>query len=122
MQVGQPVTGSIWQVGDRGPAVRDTDSFKFSLVANRTYRIEVRGTGESGIDVGGTLADPQLNVGRVVSGAVHYLQGVSADGGAGKNESYTFTATHTSDYFIEVYDGASPDEGGTYTVLVEEVS
>ena len=123
MQVSEHVPGNIWREGDRGPVIEDEDSFKIPLVANRTYHIEVRGTGENGVDVGGTLADPQFTLARIIDNVlISYLQGVSTDGGAGKNESYTFTATHTTDYYIEVYDGTSPDEGGTYTVIVQDVT
>ena len=123
MQVSEHVPGNIWREGDRGPVIEDGDSFKIPLVANRTYHIEVRGTGENGVDVGGTLADPQFTLARIIDNVIiSYLQGVSTDGGAGKNESYTFTATHTTDYYIEVYDGTSPDEGGTYTVIVQDVT
>ena len=123
MQVSQSVTGSLWREGDRGPVIRDTDSFKVPLVANRTYRVEVQGAGENGVDVGGTLADPQVTLARILpDNTISYLQDVSANGGTGKNESYTFTATHTTEYYIEVYDGSSPDKGGTYTVSVEDIT
>ena len=122
IKVDEHVTGSIWQEGERGPTIRDADSFRVSLVANRTYRLEVQGTGENGVDVGGTLADPQFTLARFIGFDISPFQGLGGDEGTGKNESYTFTATHTTDYYIEVYDGASPDEGGTYTVIVQDVT
>ena len=105
VEVGGSVTGDIEVPGDR-------DWFAVSLLAGRTYRIDLEGSGA------GALHDPYLY-------GVHDADGdllpgtTNDDGGAGYNSRVEFTATEDATYYVAA--GAYGSWRGDYTLSVEEV-
>ena len=106
--VDDTATGNIGTRGDR-------DWFAVELVADREYRIDLRGspTGD------GTLSDPYLRgiydaEGALISGTTN------DDGGADYNSRVTFTPTETGAYYIVA--GAYYTRQGTYELEVRDVS
>ena len=105
--VGGSATGEIETAGDR-------DWFAVTLEADRTYRIDLKGswTGD------GTLWDPYLR-------GVHDANGdriagtTDDDGGTGLNSRLLFTADEAGTYYVAA--GAFSSREGTYTLSVEEV-
>ena len=106
--VGGSATGEIDYANDR-------DWFAVTLVAGKTYRIDLEGspTGD------GTLSDPYLH-------GVHDADGdllagtTDDDGGAGVNSRVHFTAGADATYYVAA--GAYEDREGTYTLSVTEVT
>ena len=106
--VGASATGRIDYEDDR-------DWFKVTLVAGKTYRIDLEGspTGD------GTLSDPYLH-------GIHDANGdlvagtTNNDGGVGSNSIVFLTATADADHYVAA--GAHGDKEGTYTLSVTEVA
>ena len=107
--VGGSATGEITLTA--GP--RDHDWFAVSLVAGKSYRIEVRGS-ETG---DGTLADPIL-VG-MYDATGTFIGGGDDNGGAGRNSLKSFAPETTGTYHVAAR--AHGANTGTYTVAVNEV-
>ena len=107
--VGGSATGEITPTA--GP--RDHDWFAVSLVAGKSYRIEVRGS-ETG---DGTLADPIL-VG-MYDATGTFIGGGDDNGGAGRNSLKSFAPETTGTYHVAAR--AHGANTGTYTVAVNEV-
>ena len=110
VEVGGATTGDIHRNGD-------TDWFGASLIADRTYRIDVKG--DSSTDYGGTLANAGLTLydasGMAISGASNNA------GGDDNNARYIYRADDDETIYIEARD----DDGagvGTYTVALTDVS
>ena len=109
VEVGESVTGEIDYSNDR-------DWFAVTLVAGKTYQIDLEGS-ETG---GGTLPDPYLRGVHDADG--NLLPGTTDDdGGAGRNSYVEFTAAAAATYYVAAggYDG---NQEGTYTLSVVEDS
>ena len=104
--VGGTTTGEIEFGGDR-------DWFAVTLVAGKTYRIDLEGseTGE------GTLYDPYLRGIYGASGA-RYAGTTDDDGGEGRNSRVYFTAPYAGTYYVAA--GADGTGEGTYKLSVTE--
>ncbi len=106
--VGDTATGNIGTRGDR-------DWFAVELVADREYRIDLRGgpTGD------GTLRDPYLG-GIYDAGGALISGTANDDGGADYNSRVTFTARETGAYYIAA--GAFSGRLGAYELEVTDTS
>jgi len=89
----------------------DADWIAVDLVAGQQYTIAVAGTGA----LGTSNDDPYLRL-RDASGT---QIAEDDDGGPGRYSSYTFTATTTGTYYIDVQSWSNTDSG-TYGVSVTE--
>ena len=86
----------------------DTDWFKITLVAGKTYQFDA---------LGGTLADTYLRLRDSAGTSITF----DDDGGAGLNSRITFTATSGGTYFLSA--GSATSSGiGTYTVSAADVT
>ena len=109
VSVGGSATGEIESQGDR-------DWFAITLVAGRTYRIDLEGFQSDG----GTLGDPYLHGiydadGNLISGTANDDRGwLSFD------SQVTFTPTASGTFYIAA--GAYGSSQGTYTVSVTDVT
>lgn len=94
--------------------VNDTDWFKTTLVAGRTYRFDLDGsaTGQ------GTLVDPYMSV-RDATG----VRRVESDnGGAGLNSSFVYTAAVSGTHFLAAGAGYNPNGVGTYSARLTDIT
>jgi len=109
-------TGSVSVGGTRSGAIEaagDTDWFRITLTAGRTYRFDLEGLDTSR----GTLPDPFLRL-RDSSGASLTF---NDDGGTGDNSRITWPATLSGTYYLSV--GSSTTSGtGTYRVSAVDVT
>ncbi|HEY8616155.1 pre-peptidase C-terminal domain-containing protein [Phenylobacterium sp.] len=106
--VGAAVTGVIEAAGD-------TDWFRVSLVAGRSYRFDLEGAATGR----GTLADPVLEVRSSTGGLLQSFD----DGGAGQNSRGTFVASSSGAYYLSAgsYAGAAV-RTGSYRLAVTDLS
>ena len=106
--VGSSVTGDIETANDR-------DAYAVELVAGRTYRIDLEGSGTDK----GTLADPFLRWLRDATGTG--VTGTRDDnGGEGDNARQTFTPSESGTYYISAR--GLGDGVGTYTLTVTDAT
>ena len=107
--VGGSATGEIETAEDR-------DWFAVTLVADRTYRIDLEGQWTAGR---GTLRDPFLRGIHDENGTI--IAGTTDDDeGTGLNSEVTFTAPADGTYYVAA--GAWRDRTGTYTLSVTDVT
>ena len=106
--VGSSVTGDIETASDR-------DAYAVELVAGRTYRIDLEGSGTDK----GTLVDPFLRWLRDATGTG--VAGTRDDnGGEGDNARQTFTPAESGTYYISAR--GQGDGVGTYTLTVTDTT
>ena len=106
--VGGSVTGDVEFTGDR-------DWFAVTLMAGRTYRVDLEGSRTGG----GTLPDPYLRGVYDANGTL--IDGTANDdGGTGLNSRVTFTPDEAGTFYIAA--GAFRASQGTYTVSVIDVT
>jgi len=108
VSVGGSATGEI------APGSSDKDWFKVSLIAGRTYEIDLEGAATSA----GTLNNPFL---RGVYNSDGSPTGLSDDdSGVGSNAKLEFTAPTTGDYYLEAGSSGATD-AGTYRLSVSPI-
>ena len=105
--VGGTATGAI-------ETVNDTDWFKATLVAGRTYRFDLEGsaTGQ------GTLVDPYMSVRD--SAGVKRVE--SDNGGVGLNSSFAYTAAVSGTHYLATGAGFNPNGVGTYLMRLTDIT
>lgn len=106
VNVGGIVRGSIERAGD-------VDWFKVDLVADRVYRLELKGASSNS----GTLDDPYL---RIMNPGGAQIATVD-DGGVGLDSANSFKPSSTGTYYLSA-EGFEDDETGTYTIAVTDNS
>ena len=105
--VGGSATGEIETLGDQ-------DWFAVTLVADKTYQIDLKGS-----PTGNALGDPYLY-------GIHDVNGVlivgttDDDGGEGFDSRVEFTPVDAGTYYVAA-GGLDGDEVGTYTLSVAEI-
>ena len=105
--VGGSATGEIETLGDQ-------DWFAVTLVADKTYQIDLKGS-----PTGNALGDPYLY-------GIHDVNGVlivgttDDDGGEGFDSRVEFTPVDAGTYYVAA-GGLNGDEVGTYTLSVAEI-
>ena len=106
--VGGSATGEIETGNDR-------DWFAVELIANKTYRIDLKGsrTGD------GTLTDPFLR-GVYDDNGVRIAGTGNNNGGTGRNSQVEFTADDTGTYYVAA--GSNGNQEGDYTLSVTELA
>ena len=108
VEVGGSATGEIETGGDR-------DWFAVELIANKTYRIDLKGsrTGD------GTLTDPYLR-GVYDENGVRIAGTGNNNGGTGRNSQVEFTADDAGTYYVAA--GSNGNQEGDYTLSVTELA
>ena len=107
VEVDGSVTGEIEIVGDR-------DWFAVTLVAGKTYQIDLKGDDTGDV----TLDDPYLYGIHNADGGL-ILGTTDDDGGEGINSRVTFTSVDVGTYYVAA--GSTDMTEGAYTLSVEEV-
>ncbi|MDO8297951.1 MAG: pre-peptidase C-terminal domain-containing protein [Caulobacter sp.] len=108
ISVGGTATGNI-------ETVNDTDWFKITLTAGKTYQFDLEGSGTAF----GTLVDPYMSL-RDSTGNTKVAE--SDNGGIGLNSRFTYTATTTGTFFVAAGAGFNPNGTGTYRAKVTEIA
>ena len=98
--------------------VDDFDWFRVTLVAGRSYQIDMKGLDTGG----GTLRAPYLSgihdaAGNLIAGTVY------GDGGTDNNNARgTFEPMNSGAYYVVAYGGGDPGDIGTYTLSVTDIT
>ena len=110
--VGDSVTG----LRETSRGTTDLDEFRVDLKAGRTYRFEVKGSGDPG--GGGTFENPTVHLFEL--GVSRPLDGDNPPGDQNAVLEYTITSTDT--YEIGVNYQQANEGPGTYTLTVTDIT